>query len=130
MPRCAVVAPDVVRLPLAEGDWIDVKKQLNAGERARLSGAGLEAVRATGPNMKSRAIELNYERLELARIEAYVVKWSFVGLDNEPLKVTPEAIAALDPAIAKEIDAALDKHVEAAAAEKNGKAPDAGGEKS
>jgi len=127
MARLGVVRPDTTRLALKEGDWIEVKKHLTAGEKARLSGAGLEGVRGFEGAQRNRTIELNYERLELARIEAYVVKWSFIGLDDAPLKVTPESIASLTQEIAKEIDEALDLHVKAMDAEKNGEAPKAEG---
>jgi len=32
MPRCRVVRPGLTRLPLSGGDWVEVRRELNAGE--------------------------------------------------------------------------------------------------
>jgi hypothetical protein len=115
--RIAVQKPETVRVALSEGDWIEVKKFLNVGEQRSLEGAGIAGVRGVGREADSRSYELNYERLTLSRIEAYVLDWSFLGLDGKALKVTPENIRTLIPAIAKEIDEALDAHIKAMEAE-------------
>jgi len=124
MARIGIVKPDVQRLALAEGDWIEVKKFLAVGEKKRLEGAGVSAVRTANADTRTKqSFELDYERLTLARIEAYVVKWSFTDLEGNTLKVNPENISALTPEIATEIDEALDKHIEAMTAAKKAEEP-------
>ena len=99
MSRCRVVAPEVVRLPLSDGDFLDVQKELNAGQYVELLGAMMD-------------------RKPFAKAIAYIVGWSLVGLTGGPLPYDldlPEetrraTIAALDKATMREISNALDKH--------------------
>jgi hypothetical protein len=94
-----VVAPEVVRLPLSDGDYLDVQKELNAGQY-------LELLYALA------------DRRPFAKPIAYLVGWSLVGLTGQPLPYDldmPEAdrrstIGALDKGSLREITAALDKH--------------------
>ena len=103
MGRCRVVAPEVVRLSLSEGDYLDVNKELNAGQYVELLTALVD-------------------RKPFAKAIAYLVGWSLQGLDGQPLPYDldlPEAVrrstlGALDKATMREITAALDKHEAAA----------------
>lgn len=117
MARCAFVKPETVDIQLSEGDWIRVKKYLASGEEKRLQGAGLVALRSTQQEEARSAFELDFVRLGLATIEAYVVEWSFTDFDGNQTKPTPENIAALDPSIEREITAALKAHLERMAGE-------------
>lgn len=99
MSRCRVVSPEVVRLPLSDGDYLDVQKELNAGQYVELLGALMD-------------------RKTFAKAIAYLVGWSLVGLNGQPLPYDldlPEeerrsTLGALDKATMREISAALDKH--------------------
>ena len=115
MGRCRVVAPGVVRLPLSEGDYLDVQRELNAGQYMQLLTALVE-------------------RKPFAKAIAYVVGWSLVGLDGQPLaydfdvpeEVRRQTLGALDKATLREINAALDRHeaAEDAALEAKKKTPE------
>jgi hypothetical protein len=99
MSRCRVVAPEVVRLPLSDGDYLDVQKELNAGQYLELLTALVD-------------------RKPFAKPIAYLVGWSLVGLNGQPLPYDldqPEderrsTIGALDKGTLREITVALDKH--------------------
>src|SRR3990172_6642074 len=99
MGRCRVSLPETSRLSLSDGDYLDVVKDLNAGEYADLL-----------VNLVARK--------PFTKVMAYVVGWSLVGLENQPLtyNVTmPEderiaTIRSLDKATIHEIIAAIDKH--------------------
>jgi hypothetical protein len=99
MSRCRVVAPEVVRLSLSDGDYLDVNKELNAGQYLELLTALVD-------------------RKPFAKAIAYLVSWSLVGLNGQPLPYDldmPEeerraTIGALDKGTVREITAALDKH--------------------
>jgi hypothetical protein len=99
MGRSRVVIPEVVRVPLSEGDYIDVKRDLNAGEYFDL-------------------LTVMAERRKFAKILAYLVGWSFVGQDEHPIPYAlddPEdarrdTIGALDKGTLRELVAAIDKH--------------------
>ena len=101
MGRCRMVTPESVRLPLSDGDFITVKKALNAGE-----GLDLEAE----PVPRTLAVIL-----------AYLVGWSFVGAGNEPIPYSPmqsvderrATLRNLDTATMDEIVEALAPHLRA-----------------
>ena len=110
MGRCRVVQPEMVRLPLSGGDFIDVKRELNAGEYFDL-------------------LVAQADRQSYAKILAYVIGWSFVGAEGQPVPYSldmPETarrdtVRSLDKDTSREVLAALDKHeqaVEAARAKK------------
>jgi hypothetical protein len=99
MGRCRVVAPEVVRLALSEGDFLDVHRELNAGQYVEMLGQLVE-------------------RKPFAKAIAYLVGWSLQGLDGGPLPydldlpedVRRATLGALDKATMREITAVLDKH--------------------
>ncbi len=99
MGRSRVVVPELVRLALTEGDFIDVKRDLNAGEYFDL-------------------LTAMADRQKFSKILAYLVGWSFVGPDEHPIPYAiddPEAarrdtIGALDKASLRELIAAIDAH--------------------
>jgi hypothetical protein len=99
MSQCRVVSPGVVRLPLSHGDFLDVHRELNAGAYFDL-------------------IVAQADRQPFAKVLAYVVGWSFVGLDGAPLPyslempetVRRDTVRALDKATVQEVLRALDAH--------------------
>jgi hypothetical protein len=99
MSQCRVVAPGTERLSLSDGDFVDVIRELNAGEYFDL-------------------LVAQADRQPFAKVLAYVVGWSFVGLDGTPLPYSldlPEnarrdTVRALNKASIKELIAALDRH--------------------
>lgn len=69
MPRERFVAPDTVRLPLSDEDFVVVKKRLNLGEHQDI----LDRIPST--------ITSSYgygTRYAISRILEYLVSWSFV----------------------------------------------------
>jgi hypothetical protein len=96
------VSPKSIRLPLSDGDWIDVWEELNAGQYVDM----LAALVAHRP---------------FAKAIAYVVGWSLVGLEGQPLpydldlpeEVRRATVGALDKRTMREITAAIDRHEQA-----------------
>jgi hypothetical protein len=116
MGRCRVVTPGTTRLPLSDGDWIDVVAELNAGEYVDL-------------------ISALADRTPFAKILAYLQGWSLVDQAAQPLPYSlliPEAerrdtVRALDKGTLRELVAVLDRHEaagDAARAEKKTTPPD------
>jgi hypothetical protein len=99
MPQCRVVRPEMVRLQLSDGDFIDVKKELNAGEYFDL----LTDLSARKPYAKALA---------------YLIGWSLVGAESAPLPYSLEmdeqarrdTVRALSVRTMREIIAVIDKH--------------------
>ena len=107
MGRNSIASADVIRLPLPDGDYITVKKELNAGESI-----DVEAEVKRGDNI-------------LAPVIAYLVGWSLVGSDNTPIPYSPiqspderrATLRALTISRMKEIVAVLEPHLLAMTAE-------------
>ena len=99
MARCRVVQPETVRLSLSDGDFLDVKKELNAGEYFDL-------------------LNDMVARVPFSHILHYVVGWSLIGLDGKPLPYTVDLPATvrrdtvwvLDKGTTREMIAALNRH--------------------
>jgi hypothetical protein len=77
MGRYRFVDPEELRLPLSDGDYIDVKKVLNAGEYRKLlydqfkdSDGGL--------------VVIDHAKVGISKVIAYLLGWSFVGKHNQP----------------------------------------------
>lgn len=110
MSRNRFVEPKTVRLELSDGDWVEVKARLTYGEEQRLASAGLTSVK--GARVQDATVGIDLERYNLAKLEVWLVDWSFRDARDKPAKLTRSAIAALDPDTAEEIMAALDAHIE------------------
>lgn len=114
MSESHVVDGTSVRLPLSDGGWIDVKRELNAGEYFDLL-TDLSARKA------------------FSKILAYVVGWSLVGLDGKPLPwdldgdeaLRRTTVRSLNKRIVRELIATIDRHeaAEDAAVEAKKKTP-------
>jgi len=111
MGRCRFVQPDIVRIPISDGDFIDVKKQLNSGEKRGIysalvkPGLGFGEKPTLDPHLVGRT-----------EIEAYLVGWSLVDAEGKPVPVSAAAIDNLDTDAYGEIAKAIDEHDRAATA--------------
>lgn len=125
--RVRFASPDTTTLQLSDGDWIKVKLQLGVGESRNLLTAGFKNV--TGLFGASDAASLNQSTLRvdwveqtIARVMAWVTDWSFLDTRGNRVPFNRETVCALDEETFAEIDAALDKHVEAIAEAKKQRA--------
>jgi len=127
MSRCRVVAPDIVRIPLSDGDILEVKKILNAGEYRKLI---YDQFKDTPDGEK---ITIDHAKVGMAKLLAYIVGWTFVGINGQPLPYRPDepediraaTIDGLDQDTYRELIAAVTAHEEreAAALEAQKKTP-------
>lgn len=123
MPRNRFIAPQTVRLALSDGDWIDVKKELNAGEQRRIFTNVVKSMVA------GEKTELNPELVGKTRILEYVVAWSFVDSRDQPVPFSSNALDAIDPESFSEILKAVEAHDEAAEQERETRKKEKAGEK-
>jgi hypothetical protein len=117
------VTKETERLELSEGDWIEVRKRLGFGEEQRIQAAYLGRMRGMD-NAAEAEMGVDFERGQIERFAVWLVDWSFRDEDDKPVKVSRDAIRALDSDTVAEMEAALDKHIEAIAVGKaapNGK---------
>lgn len=120
--RCRVVVPKVVRLPLSDGDYVDVKATLNAGEYQDL----LE--RVTVPTGAGGVVQVDRSKLGIERLVASVVGWSFVDPTGQPIPYSidlpdaqrRDALRSVDSGTLVEMITALDAHEAGEVARKNG----------
>lgn len=105
------VSPDVVRLPLTDGDWIDVKKRLNTGEQRRVFA---KMARDMVPGEK---VKLDPEQVGLAKVIEYLIAWSFTD-NGKPVALSPDALGNLDVDTFNEIREAIEAHEEIQDAER------------
>lgn len=105
------------------GDWIDVKKALNAGETRDLY---IDLIKGGELHQGEKPI-LDPSRVGITNILAYLLGWSFVDEEGTPMPYSVlvmsederlETLKRLSPEDYQELDTAIDQHVAAMAAEK------------
>jgi hypothetical protein len=104
MGRTRFVQPDVVRLSLSDGDWIDVKRELNAGESRRVFA---RLVKTMHFNEKA---EVDPEQVGLSKVAEFLVGWSLTDGDGKKVPISDAAINNLDADTYAEIVKAIDAH--------------------
>jgi hypothetical protein len=104
MGRCRFVQPGVVRLPLSDGEWVDVKEELNAGEQRHVQAGYVKDMRFGEP------ATLDPELVGKTKILAYVVKWSLKGFTGEAEPFSEGALDGVDMDTYREIEQAIDAH--------------------
>lgn len=114
MGRKRFISPDVVRLELSDGDWIEIKEELTFGESERLKAMGLSY------NIATNGLDVDISTFDVQKLAMWLVDWSFRGADDKPVTVTVAAIESLEPETAQEIEAAIEKHRKAVTTRKNG----------
>jgi len=104
MGRNRFVQPDIVRVSLSDGDFIDIKKELNAGEQRRVFSRFVKDARS------GESWSVDPEQVGLTKIVEYLIGWSFTDASGHPVEVSEGAIKALDVESFKEIKDAIDAH--------------------
>jgi hypothetical protein len=101
-------AVDVVRLPLEDSDdWIEVKKSLSAGDQRRIESAGLKAQMVDG-----RVFQLiDWASHDFERDIIFLVNWNLVDKDGKEIKLSLDALKALDFDTFDEINKLILKHI-------------------
>lgn len=130
MAKVRFVEAATDRIPLSDGDWIEVKRDLNTGDQKKLEAAGLKPptrVGGVGGVGGEIITPIDWEIYEIHRAAVFLTDWSFRGLDDKPFplnnrdgQVSIDALKALDPETFDEINKAIFAHVIKRAAEKNG----------
>jgi len=123
MARNRLGTTEVDRIHLSDGDWIEVKRDLNNGDMKRLEEAGLAPPVRLNDGSITRPID--WSRYEIERAAIFITDWSFRGPDDKPLPlksgngmVMSSALQAIDTESFDEINAAILRHTIARAAEK------------
>jgi hypothetical protein len=107
MARCPIVRPETVRVTLADGEWLELAKELTAGEYRDMVSAQFKDSHAG-----ERPV-LDRRQLGISRILAYVKEWSFVDFKGEPLPITDDWLRKFDQSTFAEVVAAVEAHDDA-----------------
>jgi|SRR5262245_2353580 len=106
MGRCRVVQPDLVRLPLSDDDWIEVKRELNAGETRQIQ---IRMMAQTSITPGER-VGLDPAKVGLTQALEYLVAWSLVDAQGRPLEISEGALNLIDYDSQQEIITAIEAH--------------------
>lgn len=71
---------DVIRIPLGGSHWIDVKSELNYGERTEIESAsirGMQREALTEASLAGNTFLLDLGRQRFLMLALYIVRWSF-----------------------------------------------------
>lgn len=90
------VKPEVVRLALSRGDYIDVKKRLSHGERE-------DFFATIAPYDLSGVPKFDRHVLRTARLMTYLVGWSLTN-NGTPVPMSPDLPEALRTATIRSLD--------------------------
>jgi hypothetical protein len=81
------VRPETIRVSLASGDWLQLKKRLTAGDTRRLVAASIPA----GRTLTDATTTSDPLRAGVALVLAYLVDWSLVDPNGEHVAIRGEA---------------------------------------
>ena len=119
MARDRFVHPNVITLPLSDGDWIVVKQRLTAGEHGEMNRRIYHPTETLCPKCEEQyLVHVDQRYAGLAPILAYLVDWSFEqhgervviqGLAAEDLERILETV---DPEDLAEVRRAVEAHQE------------------
>lgn len=105
MAKNRQVSIDLHRLDLSDGDWIEVKAELAYGEQLELQDAAM--VIYEGLRVRQEMAQYHLKRMEL-----YIVEWSLKDNQDRIMPITRDTLSLLRVEDAREINDALDKHIE------------------
>lgn len=92
----------------ADGEWIEVKKRLNAGEQDQIF---IDMVK-NGETVAGEKPTLDLRKVTTSEVMQYLVRWSLIDLDGRPLEISVESLNSCDAETKAEIRAAVAYHVE------------------
>jgi hypothetical protein len=122
MARNRFVEPELVRVPLSDGDFINIKKALTHGERE-------DMLSAISPHITvGQRRQIDTRHVRTTKVLTYLVSWSLTDHD-QPVPYSPDlpeqeridTIRSLDTYTFDEIHAAIENHEIAADAARAGK---------
>jgi len=120
----AFVTEDTVKLPLWGGDladpnveWVEVKQKVTYGDEQRMANKVIDSMKMDADSLESDGgmdrikIKLDAAMDGPYAILTWGVDWNLVDGDNDHVEFTMDAILALDPPWAREIERVLEDHI-------------------
>lgn len=120
MSRNRFIVPDTVKINLSDEEWIEIKKELNAGEERKQSALALVPIMLNGKIVD----RVDWSQYELLRAHLWLVNWHLHDAEGNVPPLTLDSLRALDITTFDEINDIIFKHVmETATAKKAVKNP-------
>jgi hypothetical protein len=108
MARCPIVRPETVRVVLADGEWLELAKELTAGENRDMVASQFK------DSTNSQGVSIDWKQVGLSKVMAYVKDWSFVDFKGEALPITEEWLRKFDQQTFADVLDVVAAHDEAA----------------
>ena len=108
MARCPMVRPETVRVTLADGEWLELAKELTSGEYREMFVSQVKDAPSG-----SEGFALDYRQVGITRVLAYVKDWSFVDFSGAPLPISDAWLRKFDRTTFEDVMAAVNAHDEA-----------------
>jgi len=107
------------KLPLSDGDWILIHRELSYAQQRRLAAAGLSGVPAALVEQGGgEALNVDLAQFDIEKLVTWVMDWSFTDGDGNHVVVSRQSIEALTVETAEEIHRALSAYIADADAKK------------
>lgn len=97
----------------ADGDWVEVKNELNAGEQRDVF-----AELVLGGYTPGEKTVLDPKKVGITKLLAYIVRWSLVDSSGEVMEVSEATLRVQDSETLKELIELVDAHEECVEAER------------
>jgi hypothetical protein len=107
MSRNRFVVPEVVRINLSDEEWIEIKKELNAGEERRHFNLATIPFVVNGQVVE----RVDWSQYEILRVHLWLVKWHIHDEKGEVPLLSLDAIRALDVPTFEEINQHIVAHI-------------------
>ena len=107
MSRNRFLQPEIVRIALSEEEWIEIKKELNAGESRKQASLAMFPVMLDGKVVD----RIDWSQYELLRANLWLTAWHLHDSAGNVPKLSLDALRALDVETFEEINNAIFKHI-------------------
>jgi hypothetical protein len=113
--RFRFVTPGTTRIDISDGDWIEVKSELDAGDQRKQDTLALIPTVVMIGDKEEVRDRVDWSNYEVLRTHLWLVDWSFTNKNREgkivAVPVTVEAIRSLDLETFDEINDAIFQHI-------------------
>ena len=111
MGRDRFVSGKTKRIDISDGDWIDVKEELNIGEMLDVEGAGIEISQRPGDNEATYKFSRPGDSAVM-RVAVWLAGWSLCDAASNKVVLSRDSVRRLDEGTFSEIRKVIDKHIE------------------
>lgn len=123
MARDRVAKLETKRIEISDGDWIQVKTRLNAGDQRKHDALGIVPIFIDGA-LHDR---IDWSMYEFERADLWITDWSLTTKSSDdkvvPIPKTIDGLRALDDETFNEINAVLYQHILQIITAKKARAP-------